>query len=135
MIKIKRKVIFSSLLSLFLLSFFVLTASAVSLKYDCTVGSIECKGVIVTDYGTSYEYSDSVYATSGKILGISNNSTGPFNLVTQLVDSSNNAISPEIAFTDTQYIKAPKSGYYKVKVTCKDASASKRCKGNGSVSQ
>ena len=130
-----RKVIVSSLVGLSLLLTFVLTVSAASSKFDCSYLNISCKGVNVSGHGTSYEYSDVVYATSGQELAVSNTSTGAFNLVTQLVDYSLNPITGEIAFEDTQFVKVPASGNYRVKVTCKDGSEKKRCTGRGSVSQ
>ena len=153
----KRKIVSSSLLSLFLLLSFVITASAVSTepenlevlagsealetlaavsgRFDCSYAGISCKGVNVTSYGTAMTTSDSVYAIKGQVLAVNNTSSGPFNLVTQLVDSNHRAISDEIAFTDTVFVTVPYSGNYLVKVTCKDASLSKRCLGQGSVSQ
>ncbi|MGG0656493.1 hypothetical protein [Rummeliibacillus pycnus] len=133
--KVKGKIIISSLLGLFLLTSFVLTASAVYSKFDCTYAGISCKGVKVTGYGTVLAHSDYVYASSGKELQVSNSSTGPFNLVTQLVDSSGNAISREVYYSDTIFVKVPKSDNYRVKVTCKDSSSQARCTGQSQVSQ
>ncbi|MGE6489902.1 hypothetical protein [Paenisporosarcina sp. NPDC076898] len=132
----KRKIIVSSLISLLLLlSLFVSVASAESSKFDCSFAGFQCKGVNVFSYGTHFNHSDYVYATRGQVLAVSNQSDGPFNLVTQLVDLFGTPISSEIAFTDTQFIAVPREGSYRVKVTCMDSSASKRCLGRGSVSQ
>lgn len=152
----KIKIISSSLLSLFLLLFLVIPASAESTdlealtdseiseeigllslagRFDCSSSGVSCKGYTITSYGTARATSDFVYAIKGQKLAVSNISSGPFNLVTQLVDSEGNAISSEIAFWDTVYVTVPKSGNYQVVLTCKDESSAKRCLGQGSVSQ
>lgn len=133
--KRKRKVIISSLLSLFVVLSLGLAVSAASSQYDCSYAGISCKGVKFTSYGSTQNHSAEVYAAKGQVLAVSNESTGPFNLVTRLVDSAGNAITGEIAFTDTQLVKVNKAGNYRVRVTCKDASTKKRCTGFGSVSQ
>ncbi|MBG9550023.1 hypothetical protein ABE25_23575 [Cytobacillus firmus] len=112
-----------------------MSASAAYQKFNCSYAGLECRGVKVTSYGTAVAYSDYVYATTGQDLAVSNSSDGPFNLVTQLVDSSGNVFTPEIGFEKTVYVNVPKSGNYRVKVTCKDTSTSERCTGQGSVSE
>lgn len=130
----KSKFTVSTVLSLILVFSFVLTATAAYSKIDCTEAfGNPCKGVNVTSYGTGVVYSDTLYATAGDILEVSNYSSGQFNLVTTLVDSSKNAVSSTIAFTDTRFIRVEKSGYYGVKVECEDDSTRKRCTGTGMV--
>lgn len=130
----KSKFTISTVLSLILAFSFVLTASAGYSKIDCTYAfGNPCKGVNFTSYGSGLVYSDTLYATAGDVLEVSNYSSGQFNLVTTLVDSSGNAVSDPIAFTDTQYIRVEKAGYYGVKVECEDDSTKKRCTGTGMV--
>ncbi|MFS0876789.1 hypothetical protein [Solibacillus isronensis] len=130
----KSKFTLSTVLSLILVFSFVLTASAAYSKIDCSnVAGNPCKGVNVTSYGSGTVYSETLYATAGDYLEVSNYSSGQFNLVTTLVDSSGNAVSEPIPFTDTQYIKVEKAGYYGVKVECEDDSVKKRCTGTGKV--
>lgn len=131
----KKKIVVASFLVVFLMGAFVLTASAVSSKFDCSYSGVSCKGVNVISYGTALTHSDYVSAKSGQVLSVSNRSDGPFNLITQLVDSSGNAISKEIAFTDTQFIRVPKNDNYRIKVMCKDTSSKERCTGETRVSQ
>ncbi|NUH85646.1 hypothetical protein HUN92_18280 [Bacillus firmus] len=130
----KRKMLFSSLISLCILVSFAIPAFAAASKYNCSYANVSCRGVNVT-YGTAVAYSDYVYASAGQTLAVSNSSTGDFNLVTRLVDSSGNVYTPEIGFHQTVYAKVPKSGNYRVKVTCKDTSTiQQRCSGFGQVS-
>ena len=117
------------------MSSFVMQASAYYVKFDCTYAGISCKGVEFKGYGTAMALSDYVYAQYGQKLAVNNSSTGDFNLVTQLVDSSGKAVGPLVAYTDTVYVTVPKAGNYRVKVTCKDTSLQERCTGRGSVSQ
>lgn len=133
--KILQKITVLFLFSLLLLSSFVPSAFAISSRYDCSYVNYSCKGVKVTGYGTSVAYSDYVYAIRGQILAVSNNSTGPFNLVTELVNSSGKVVSSTVTYTDTIFIRIGIAGNYRVKVTCKDGSVSKRCTGGGMVSQ
>lgn len=127
----KTKPIFLTLLSVCISLTFAIPAFAAATKYNCSFSNVSCRGVTVTQ-GTGVAYSDYVYAQSGQTLSVSNNSSGAFNLVTQLVDSSGNVYTPEIAFNQTVFAKVPKGGNYRVKVTCKDTS--KRCSGFGQVS-
>ncbi|MFK5710524.1 hypothetical protein [Lysinibacillus boronitolerans] len=133
--KKKSKILASSLLGLLLLFSIVVTASAYTQKYDCSTSGQACQGVEFKGYGTPVEYSDYVYAKAGQSLSVSNDSTGAFNLVTQLVDSNNKAVGEEVYFTDTKSIRVPGAGNYKVKVSCKDTSIQERCTGFGQVSQ
>lgn len=131
-----QKVIILFLFSLFLLSSFESTALAVDSKYDCTYAGVSCKGVNVTGHGTSVAYSDYVYAAQGQQLSVSNNSTGQFNLITELVDSSGRVVTAApVYYTDTVFIYVATAGNYRVKVTCKDDSDKERCTGYGQVSQ
>lgn len=130
----KSKLTVSTVLSLILIFSSVLVVYAEYSKFDCSeaLGN-PCKGVTFTNYGSGTVYSETVYATAGDVLEVSNYSTGQFNLVTTLVDSSLNAVSEPISFTDTRYIRVQKAGYYGVKVHCEDDSTKKRCTGTGRV--
>lgn len=130
----KRKVFLSSLLSLCIMVLFAIPTLAGSSKYNCSYANVSCRGVNVTS-GTKTAYSDYVYAQAGQTLSVSNNSTGAFNLVTQLVDSGGNVYTKEIPHNQTLFAKVNKNGNYRVKVTCKDTSTTQsRCSGFGQVS-
>jgi|SRR5579875_1449591 len=135
MVKGKRKFIVTFMTSLCITGALAIPASADSTKYNCSWADVQCRGVNVT-YGTKVSYSDYIYAIYGQSLAVTNESTGAFNLVTQLVDSYGNVFTPEIPFNQTVYVNVPRAGNYRVKVTCKDTSTTQsRCSGFGQVSE
>ncbi|WP_042354525.1 hypothetical protein [Bacillus rubiinfantis] len=110
LVKGKKKYLISFLLSFCIFGAFTIPALAGSSKQDCSWAGVQCKQVNVTYFTNSAPkvfYSDSIYAIYGQSLSVSNSSTGAFNLVTQLVDSSGNVFTPEIAFHNTVYAKVP----------------------------